>query len=203
MSIGGNGTIPGNSPEVSEHHGRAEDHSGRVGSVGTLDVAGDVTATRLEERVFLQTVPSILLLRMFQLILTRPTLHPGTTPGPPTRAAPMLETMAPYKLGMTMTSNWPGRATSCMELQGGSDGNELGAKEERVAVRVVDNHVVELDAHGLVVLGDAAEGVEEETITELHDVGLVHASNFLHMDQHAAWGRVRTGKGGNTPCVRS
>ena len=30
----------------------------------------------------------------------------------------MLETMAPYKLGMTITSNWPGLATSCMELDG-------------------------------------------------------------------------------------
>lgn len=28
----------------------------------------------------------------------------------------MFETMAPYKLGMTMTSNCPGRATSCIEL---------------------------------------------------------------------------------------
>ncbi len=36
---------------------------------------------------------------------SRPMLQPGTIPGPPTSAAPMLETMLPYKLGMTMTSN--------------------------------------------------------------------------------------------------
>ena len=48
--------------------------------------------------------------------LTRPTLQPGTIPGPPTNAAPMLETIAPYKFGITMTSNCPGRATSCIEL---------------------------------------------------------------------------------------
>ena len=28
----------------------------------------------------------------------------------------MLDTIAPYRLGMTMTSNCPGRATSCIEL---------------------------------------------------------------------------------------
>lgn len=32
---------------------------------------------------------------------SRPMLHPGTIPGPPTRAAPMFDTMAPYRLGMT------------------------------------------------------------------------------------------------------
>jgi hypothetical protein len=46
-----------------------------------------------------------LLSEIFDLGLTRPTLHPGTMPGPPTRAAPMLETIAPYRLGMTITSN--------------------------------------------------------------------------------------------------
>lgn len=46
-------------------------------------------------------------------------------------------------------------------------------------IRVINNHVVELDARGLVLLGDPSESVEEETITELHDVGLVHAGNFL------------------------
>ena len=50
--------------------------------------------------------------------LTDPTLHPGTMPGPPTRAAPMLETIAPYRLGITMTSNCWGLATNCIELRG-------------------------------------------------------------------------------------
>ena len=46
-------------------------------------------------------------------------------------------------------------------------------------VRVVNDHVVVLYASGLVLFCDATEGVQEETITKLHDVGLVDASNFL------------------------
>lgn len=104
-------------PEMSEHHGSAEDHRGGVSSVGAHDIAGDVTATGLEQCVFLRKHQHpVFTLRSPSTPLTRPTLQPGTIPGPPTSAAPMLETMAPYKLGMTMTSNCCGRATSCMEL---------------------------------------------------------------------------------------
>ena len=45
--------------------------------------------------------------------------------------------------------------------------------------RIVDNHVVVLDAGALVVLSYATEGVEEETVTKLHDIGLVDTSHFL------------------------
>ena len=45
--------------------------------------------------------------------------------------------------------------------------------------RIVNDHVVVLDASALVILGHLAEGVQEQTITELHDVGLVDASDFL------------------------
>jgi hypothetical protein len=41
---------------------------------------------------------------------------------------------------------------------------------------VVDNHVVDLE--GGVVLSNSVEGVAEETIGQLHDVGLVDASNL-------------------------
>jgi len=44
---------------------------------------------------------------------------------------------------------------------------------------VVDDRVAKFDAGALVFLGNLAEGVEEKTITELHDVGFVHASDFL------------------------
>ena len=52
--------------------------------------------------------------------------------------------------------------------------------EWTVHPRVVDNHVVVLDAGALVVLSYATEGVEEETVTELHDVRLVNAGDFLY-----------------------
>lgn len=42
---------------------------------------------------------------------------------------------------------------------------------------VVDNHVVDLQSR--VVLGGLVEGVAEETIGQLHDVGLVDAGNLL------------------------
>ena len=51
------------------------------------------------------------------------------------------------------------------------------ASEE--VLRVIDNHVIVLDARRLVLLGDPAESVKEETIAKLHDVGLVYASDFL------------------------
>lgn len=44
---------------------------------------------------------------------------------------------------------------------------------------VVDNHVVELDARAGVLLRDLTAGVEEETISQLHDVGLVDAGDLL------------------------
>jgi hypothetical protein len=46
--------------------------------------------------------------------------------------------------------------------------------------RVVHNHRVELDARVAVfLLGDALARVEEQTVAELHDVGLVDAGDFL------------------------
>lgn len=42
---------------------------------------------------------------------------------------------------------------------------------------VVDNHVVDLE--GRVVLGDVVEGAAEETVGQLHDVGLVDAGDLL------------------------
>ena len=41
---------------------------------------------------------------------------------------------------------------------------------------IVDNHVIDLE--GGVLLGDVVEGVAEETISQLHDVGLVDAGNL-------------------------
>lgn len=89
----------------------------------------------------------------------------------------MLDTMAPYKLGMTMTSNWPGLATSCMDLE-----VTLDNEEERIwgdGIRVIDDHVVVLKTRRLVLLRNPTEGVQEQTITKLHDVGFVDACNFL------------------------
>ena len=52
-------------------------------------------------------------------------------------------------------------------------------RKQMARVRVVDDHVVVLNARRLVFLSNFTEGVEEKTVTELHDVGLVDASNFL------------------------
>ena len=45
--------------------------------------------------------------------------------------------------------------------------------------RVVDDHVIGLDTRALVLLGDATERVEEQTVTELHDIGLVDTGDLL------------------------
>ena len=108
---------------------------------------------------------------------TRPTLQPGTVPGPPTSAAPMLETMAPYKFGITITSNWPGLATSCIDLYTISEGN--CDRKRHASLRVVYDHVICGDARSLVLLCYLPESVEEETVAELHDVRFVDACYFL------------------------
>jgi hypothetical protein len=112
--------------------------------------------------------------------LTRPTLQPGTMPGPPTRAAPILETIAPYKFGMTMTSNWPGFATSCIELARDDDHVMTTlSNRENADERVVYDHVVEFDARRFVFLCYSSESIQEQAITKFHDVGFVNASDFL------------------------
>ena len=52
-------------------------------------------------------------------------------------------------------------------------------------VRVIDNHVVEDDTRGFVLLSNATEGIKEQTVTEFHDIGFVDASNFLFRDVSA------------------
>jgi hypothetical protein len=47
---------------------------------------------------------------------------------------------------------------------------------------------------GLVLLGNATEGVKEQTVTEFHDVGFVDASNFLFRDVSAQQTKRRWGK---------
>lgn len=108
--------------------------------------------------------------------LTRPMLQPGTIPGPPTRAAPMFEVMLPYKLGMTMTSNCWGFETNCIELR---EQDQPRSSEARDDSRVVDDHGVECDTRALVLLCDGLARVQEETVTELHDVGLVDTGDLL------------------------
>ena len=93
----------GGVPKVPEHHGRAQDHSRGVSTVGAHDVLRDVAAARLEERVLLsqfrvlahENAERTANTQGQNAVLTLPTLQPGTMPGPPTSAAPMLETIAP------------------------------------------------------------------------------------------------------------
>ena len=46
-------------------------------------------------------------------------------------------------------------------------------------LRVVNDHVIVFDARRLVFLGNVTEGVKEETVAKLHDIGLVDTCNFL------------------------
>ena len=68
-------------------------------------------------------------------------------------------------------------------------GERIEFSQQSGIVRVINDHVVELDSSGLVLFRDTAEGVQEQTITKLHDVGLVYASDFLIKGN----GRVNSG----------
>lgn len=60
-------------------------------------------------------------------------------------------------------------------------------------VRVIDDHVIELNSRRLVLLRDLAESVQEQAVTELHDVGLVHACNLLLTRYPSASGLNKSG----------
>ena len=47
--------------------------------------------------------------------------------------------------------------------------------------RIVNDHVVGSDTGALVLLRNAAEGVQEQPVTELHDVSFVDAGDFLKL----------------------
>ena len=70
----------------------------------------------------------------------------------------MLETIAPYKFGITMTSNCPGRATSCIELVK-KFGYLRNRNSQEADIRVVYNHIIGLESW--VVLGNSIEGIAE------------------------------------------
>ena len=55
----------------------------------------------------------------------------------------------------------------------------IDAFDSNKHVRIVNNHVIVLNTGRLVLLSNTTESVEEETVTKLHDVGLVDASDFL------------------------
>ena len=89
----------------------------------------------------------------------------------------MLETIAPYKFGMTMTSNCPGRATSCIELVKGLAIFGIGIV--RKPIRIVYNHIIEFDTGRSVFFRNLSESIQEQAIAEFHDVGFVHTCHFL------------------------
>jgi hypothetical protein len=84
-------------PKVPEHHGSRKNHGGWVSPVCSHNITSDMSAARLEKSVLLSACQRMLVLQwgMCGSKRTVPTLHPGTIPGPPTSAAPILETMAP------------------------------------------------------------------------------------------------------------
>lgn len=227
------------------HHGGGEDHGGGICDVLALDVLGDVTAVRREGWVFF--VRSATAIPCTHSLLgpnriepgwkreeraevtyqpgsnraySLPMLAPGTIPGPPTRAAPMLLTIEPYRFGMTMTSNCWGRFTSCIEVlstlfpvkhtpkhrSGTPASPQRGSPAWQKEGEGNAHHVGEGDARVFVLLGDPAASVEEETVTELHNVGLVNSRDVLQGGESLSErapnrkeGRARP----NAPCGRS
>lgn len=60
---------------------------------------------------------------------------------------------------------------------GGDEDVKLAGVGDELHASVIDNHLVEVDLG--VLLGDAAGGIEEETVGHLHDVGLVDGVDLL------------------------
>lgn len=58
----------------------------------------------------------------------------------------------------------------------------LAGTKRTNTLRVVNNHIIGLYACRFIPLRNTAKGVQEETIAELHDVSLVHASHFLDVN---------------------
>lgn len=48
-------------------------------------------------------------------------------------------------------------------------------------LRVIDDHVVVGDSRRLILFSDLSESVEEQAVSELHDVRLVDTGNFLEV----------------------
>jgi hypothetical protein len=108
---------------------------------------------------------------------SRPKLHPGTIPGPPTRARDIsISVVIKEEEGHTGTDVaddvtvqvWHDHDVELLRL-----GNQLHRS-------VVDNHGIEFDTSvSVLLLCDSFTCVEEETISEFHNVGLVDTSDFL------------------------
>jgi hypothetical protein len=81
--------------------------------------------------------------------------------------------------------------------------NRGGRRQAGWDERVVDDHLVELDAGGLVLLGDLSASSEEESVSKLHDVGLVDAGDFLWIANVTKREDVSTGeqRPGRARCI--
>ena len=164
---------------MPQHHGRRENHGCGVGAVGTHDVLRDVTAAGLEESVFLGKGEAF----------SVPAREESSRKTYPANVATRDDTGTTDKGGTDVRDDGTVqvRHDHDIELARARDklhgtrkmGERIEFSQQSGIVRVINDHVVELDSSGLVLFRDTAEGVQEQAITKLHDVGLVYASDFL------------------------
>jgi hypothetical protein len=152
-----------NLPQVSQHHGSAEDHGRWVGFVRASDVLSNMTTSWLEKSVFLENHGKKL------SIYSRSTGSMNTYPADVTSwddtwSTNKSSTNVGYYSSVEIRHNHDIELTGLgYELHGG----------------VVDNHIVGDKARRLIFFGDFVESAEEQAVSELHNVGFMNASNFL------------------------
>lgn len=182
-----NGVGLGVEAKVSEHHRRRQDERGRVGLVRAHDVLrvspsrvmhfarahlSDVSASGLEEGVLSAKVASGDDTRSTDKGGSDVTADGAVQLGGQSHSAlRCMSTDVGLRVSLLHGRTLATHHDHHVELL--RSGHELHRG-------VVDNHRVKLDAGvAVLLLGDPLARVEEETVSELHDVGLVHARHFL------------------------
>jgi hypothetical protein len=109
---------------VAQHHDRRKQRTKWVGLVVSGNVTSNVASTLSIHQTSAPTTAAEAKQSIERQAGKRtdskmaprlPTLAPANKPGPPTNALAMLVIIAPYRLGVTMTSNCWGRMANCIE----------------------------------------------------------------------------------------
>lgn len=174
--------------EVSEHHSSREHKSDRIGLVGAHDVLTDVTASRFEKGVFLwlETKSACQTDRFGKATYSAKVATRGDT-GTTDEGGTNVCGDGAVQVGLPRRSALPSLKAIQIQDTHHNHNIELLRLRDKLHSSVVDNHRLKLDTGvAILLLGDSFAGVEEKTVTELHNVSLVDTSDLLLVSQASA-----------------